>query len=83
MVAGDARVYRLNSPQPPRQSRQWSRERLRSGKIDGWSWLEVPAVKAMKGDTFLRECPPGYYDNEGKNQRDSIWLGNYGGGPFE
>ena len=39
--------------------------------------------KAMKDDTFLRECTPGYYNNEGKDQRNSIWLSNYGGGPFE
>ncbi len=47
------------------------------------SWLEVLKDKAMKDDTFLRECTPGYYNNEGKDQRDSIWLSNYGGGPFE
>ncbi len=47
------------------------------------AWLEVLADKAMKDDTFLRECTPGYYNNEGKDQRDSIWLSNYGGGPFE
>ena len=47
------------------------------------AWLEVLADKTMKDDTFLRECTPGYYNNEGKNQRDSIWLSNYGGGPFE
>lgn len=46
-------------------------------------WLGVLADKAMKDDTFLRECTPGYYNNEGKDQRDSIWLSNYGGGPFE
>lgn len=46
-------------------------------------WLAVLAEKAMKDDTFLRECTPGYYNNEGKDQRDSIWLSNYGGGPFE
>ena len=28
-------------------------------------------------------CTPGYYNNEGKDQRDSIRLSNYGGGPFE
>ena len=47
------------------------------------AWLAVLAEKAMKDDTFLRECTPGYYNNEGKDQRDSIWLSNYGGGPFE
>ncbi|MEY4722098.1 MAG: hypothetical protein RIQ46_1823, partial [Pseudomonadota bacterium] len=46
-------------------------------------WLGVLEEKAVKDDTFLRECTPGYYNNEGKNQRDSIWLSNYGGGPFE
>lgn len=47
------------------------------------AWLDVLADKAMKDDTFLRECTPGYYNNEGRDQRDSIWLSNYGGGPFE
>ncbi len=47
------------------------------------AWLDVLADKAIKDDTFLRECTPGYYNNEGKDQRDSIWLSNYGGGPFE
>ena len=47
------------------------------------AWLDVLADKAMKDDTFLRECTPGYYNNEGKDQRNSIWLSNYGGGPFE
>ncbi len=46
-------------------------------------WLDVLATKAITDDTYLRECTPGYYNNEGKNQRDSIWLSNYGGGPFE
>ena len=46
-------------------------------------WLGVLAEKAMTDTTFLRECTPGYYNNEGQNERDSIWLSNYGGGPFE
>ena len=46
-------------------------------------WLAVLAEKAQEDITFLRECTPGYYNNEGKDQRDSIWLSNYGGGPFE
>jgi cation diffusion facilitator CzcD-associated flavoprotein CzcO len=46
-------------------------------------WLAVLAGKAMTDTTFLRECTPGYYNNEGQNERDSIWLSNYGGGPFE
>ncbi len=46
-------------------------------------WLAVLGSKAVKDDTYLRECTPGYYNNEGKNLRDSIWLSNYGGGPFE
>ena len=33
----------------------------------------------MKDTTFLKECTPGYYNNEVKNERDSIWLSNYGG----
>ncbi len=38
-------------------------------------WLDVLADKAMKDDIFLRECTPGYYNNEGKVQRNSIWRG--------
>jgi len=47
------------------------------------NWLEVLQDKAMKDTSFLKECTPGYYNNEGKNERDSIWVSNYGGGPFE
>ena len=46
-------------------------------------WLDVLQEKSVKDTTFLKECTPGYYNNEGKNERDSIWLSNYGGGPFE
>ena len=46
-------------------------------------WIGVLEEKSMKDTTFLKECTPGYYNNEGKNERDSIWLSNYGGGPFE
>lgn len=46
-------------------------------------WLKVLEDKVMKDTTFLSECTPGYYNNEGQNERDSIWLSNYGGGPFE
>lgn len=46
-------------------------------------WLDVLRSKAVEDTTFLRECTPGYYNNEGHNERDSIWLSNYGGGPFE
>jgi cation diffusion facilitator CzcD-associated flavoprotein CzcO len=46
-------------------------------------WQEVLQDKEMKDTSFLRECTPGYYNNEGKNERDSIWVSNYGGGPFE
>lgn len=37
----------------------------------------------MKDTTSLQECTSGYYNNEGQSERDSIWLNNYGGGPFE
>lgn len=46
-------------------------------------WLEVLKSKSMEDTTFLSECTPGYYNNEGRDQRDSIWLSNFGGGPFE
>jgi len=46
-------------------------------------WLDVLRRKAPEDTTFLSQCTPGYYNNEGQNERDSIWLSQYGGGPFE
>ncbi len=58
-------------------------DRIEPTKEAEHDWLGVLKRKAVTDDTYLRECTPGYYNNEGKNLRDSIWLSNYGGGPFE
>jgi cyclohexanone monooxygenase len=46
-------------------------------------WLETLKRKASIDENFLRNCTPGYYNNEGKEQSNSIWISAYGGGPFE
>ena len=45
-------------------------------------WLELFNSKANSRDNFLRECTPGYYNNEGKVAGSTFFSG-YGGGPFE
>jgi cyclohexanone monooxygenase len=47
------------------------------------AWREALLRAASVDENFLRDCTPGYYNNEGRDQRDSIWLSSYGGGPFE
>ena len=47
-------------------------------------WIaQVKSKMSADYQAFLRDCTPGYYNNEGKNQTDSIFLATYGGGPFE
>lgn len=46
-------------------------------------WKATLIRKASVDEGFLRDCTPGYYNNEGRNQLESIWLSSYGGGPFE
>ncbi len=47
------------------------------------SWLDTLRAKSSVDQDFLRDCTPGYYNNEGRNQDESIWVSSYGGGPFE
>ena len=47
------------------------------------NWKETLRRKASIDENFLRNCTPGYYNNEGKEQSNSIWISAYGGGPFE
>ncbi len=46
------------------------------------AWRDALLRAASVDEDFLRDCTPGYYNNEGRNQADSIWLSSYGGGPF-
>ena len=45
-------------------------------------WQELFVAKSRPRDNFLRECTPGYYNNEGKVTGSTFFSG-YGGGPFE
>ena len=47
------------------------------------AWRETLLSAASVDEEFLRDCTPGYYNNEGRNQEDSIWVSSYGGGPFD
>lgn len=66
-----------------RQCRQAGITRMEPTVAAEDRWLQILEEKAAKDISFLRECTPGYYNNEGQSERDSIWLSNYGGGPFE
>ncbi len=46
------------------------------------AWRDALLRAASVDEEFLRDCTPGYYNNEGRNQEDSIWLSSFGGGPF-
>ncbi len=46
-------------------------------------WLKTLREKHSIDEEFLRDCTPGYYNDEGKDPRKSIWASSYGGGPFE
>ena len=47
------------------------------------AWRETLQRAASVDEDFLRDCTPGYYNNEGRDQQDSIWVSSYGGGPFD
>ena len=47
------------------------------------AWRETLVRAASVDEEFLRDCTPGYYNNEGRNQAESIWVSSYGGGPFD
>lgn len=44
-------------------------------------WAEIMASKAVDRGQFERECTPGYYNNEGLDDRPSLFGRTYGGGP--
>jgi len=47
-------------------------------------WVATIKAKAINSLTFLTECTPGYYNNEGKPTAGTGLAGdNYGGGPIE
>jgi len=47
-------------------------------------WVATIRQKAIHNQRFLRECTPGYYNNEGKPEANiGIFGEQYGGGPVE
>jgi cation diffusion facilitator CzcD-associated flavoprotein CzcO len=47
-------------------------------------WVATIKEKAIHNQRFLRECTPGYYNNEGKPTESTGLFGEqYGGGPVE
>jgi cation diffusion facilitator CzcD-associated flavoprotein CzcO len=47
-------------------------------------WVATIREKAIHNQRFLRECTPGYYNNEGGSLEGGGFLGEqYGGGPVE
>ena len=47
-------------------------------------WVAIMGQKALNTQDFLRECTPGYYNNEGKPEQGAGIVGAiYGGGPVE
>ncbi|MBV1878816.1 MAG: NAD(P)/FAD-dependent oxidoreductase [Pseudomonadales bacterium] len=48
------------------------------------SWVETINRLARLGETFYKECTPGYYNNEGRpGEGDGFLSGQYGGGSVE
>jgi cyclohexanone monooxygenase len=47
-------------------------------------WAAIMEQKALNNQDFLRECTPGYYNNEGKPEYGvGLVAAMYGGGPIE
>jgi cation diffusion facilitator CzcD-associated flavoprotein CzcO len=47
-------------------------------------WVAIIRQKALNNQSFLLECTPGYYNNEGKPEQGVGLAGDmYGGGPIE
>ncbi|XOV89655.1 MAG: flavin-containing monooxygenase [Pseudomonadota bacterium] len=44
-------------------------------------WVETIIKLARNNQSFLNECTPGYYNNEGKPHQRSLQNSNYGAGP--
>jgi len=47
------------------------------------SWVQTCIEKARDAGSFLEDCTPGYYNNEGKATERSAQNGFYGGGSVE
>ncbi|MBV1905014.1 MAG: NAD(P)/FAD-dependent oxidoreductase [Pseudomonadales bacterium] len=48
------------------------------------SWVDTINRLARLGETFYKECTPGYYNNEGRpGEGDGFLSGQYGGGSVE
>jgi cyclohexanone monooxygenase len=45
------------------------------------AWVATIVKLALMRETFLRECTPGYYNNEGKPEAMTAKNGSYGAGP--
>ena len=44
-------------------------------------WVDAPGVEPVAAASFLVDCTPGYYNNEGRPGEGPGWFGgNYGGG---
>jgi cyclohexanone monooxygenase len=66
---------------------------VRNAREQGWTlveaapdaeaeWIETIERLAKTGERFFAECTPGYYNNEGKPNRKTSFIGNsYGAGP--
>lgn len=46
-------------------------------------WVNTIKEKSAIDRDFVRDCTPGYYNNEGSDFETSIWASSYGGGAFE
>ncbi len=44
-------------------------------------WVDTIISMARNNQSFLNECTPGYYNNEGKPHQRSLQNSNYGAGP--
>jgi cyclohexanone monooxygenase len=45
------------------------------------AWVDTIVKLAILREGFLRECTPGYYNNEGKPEAMTAKNGSYGAGP--
>ena len=61
------------------QDRQARTVEPEQGAVD--SWVETIQKLALMRENFLKECTPGYYNNEGKPEAMTTKNGSYGAGP--
>lgn len=45
------------------------------------AWVDTIVKLAVMREAFLKECTPGYYNNEGKPEAMTVKNGSYGAGP--